>query len=228
MGEAAAVQDRDPVAEHLDVRDDVRGEEHRDAGGAQAGDEVAHLAAPDRVEPAHRLVEENDFGIVHERLGQAHPLQHALGELPELAVPGRLVEVHAAQEIGGAGPAGRRPVAEQLGAVLQQLARGEVVVEVRLLGQVAEACVHGHVGDVVAEDAGAAAGRGHEPHQDLDRRGLAGAVAAASERAHATEVQESRRVVLGEPGDLDHAHPRGTVDDGCSVTSQPSGVSTSR
>jgi hypothetical protein len=40
-------------------------------------------------------------------------------------------------------------------------------------------------------------------------------------------VQESGRVVLGEAGDLDRAHPRGTVEARWRVTSQPSGLTTS-
>src|SRR5262245_7047749 len=48
------------------------------------------------------------------------------------------------------------------------------------------------------------------------------------ERPHPLEVQEAGRIVLRQPRDLDGAHPRGTVEAGWSVTSHPSGLTTSR
>ncbi len=43
----------------------------------KSGDQFAYLAAADRVEPAHRFVEKNDFGVVYQRLGEADTLQHS-------------------------------------------------------------------------------------------------------------------------------------------------------
>jgi hypothetical protein len=101
--------------------------------------------------------------------------------------------------------------------------------------------VHGDVGGVVIEDPRPSGRRRHQSHQDLDRRRLAGAVAAeeaedlttldgqrhAIERPDTAEVQEPGRIVLGEALELDGAHPRGTVEARCSVTSQPRGLTTS-
>ena len=63
----ALAQDADAVAEHLDVAQDVAREEHRPPALLLLDDEVAHLLAPHRVEPAHRLVEDEQLRIVHER-----------------------------------------------------------------------------------------------------------------------------------------------------------------
>jgi hypothetical protein len=107
-------------------------------------------------------------------------------------------------------------VAEQLGAVDEELARRQVVVEVGVLGQVADARVRPDLGDVAAEDAGAA-GRGvDEAHEELHRRRLARAVRAEEaedfaapdaqgksvERAHAPLAQEADLVVLRQILDL--------------------------
>ena len=52
-------------------------------------DEVADLLAADRIEAAHRLVEHHQLGIVHQRLREPDPLQHALGELAQRPVGAR-------------------------------------------------------------------------------------------------------------------------------------------
>ena len=81
--QAAADQDRDAVAQHLDVRQDVRREQHGHAALALLGDEIAHVAAPERVEPAHGLVQDEQLGIVHQRGRQPQALQHALRVLAQ-------------------------------------------------------------------------------------------------------------------------------------------------
>ena len=41
---------------------------------------IAHETAPHRIEPRRRLIEENQVGLVNQRLGQADALEHALGK----------------------------------------------------------------------------------------------------------------------------------------------------
>ena len=55
-------QDADAVAEHLDVAQDVAREEDRAPALLLLDDEVAHLLASHRIEPAHRLVEDEQLG----------------------------------------------------------------------------------------------------------------------------------------------------------------------
>ena len=59
VADLALHDDRDAMTEHLHVREDVRVHEDGLALGVQPHDQVADLLAPDRVEAAHRLVEEH-------------------------------------------------------------------------------------------------------------------------------------------------------------------------
>ena len=49
-------------------------------------DEIAHLFAADGIEAAHRLVEDQELGIVHERRREAGALEHALRERAHRAI----------------------------------------------------------------------------------------------------------------------------------------------
>ena len=63
LGDQPALRhDADLAAQRLGVRQDVRAEEHRAAAVAQPQDQVAHLAAAERIEAGHRLVEEDNSG----------------------------------------------------------------------------------------------------------------------------------------------------------------------
>ena len=54
----AAVDDRDAVADELDLGEQVRVEQHRDAAAAQLDEQLAHVAPAGRVQRAGRLVEQ--------------------------------------------------------------------------------------------------------------------------------------------------------------------------
>ena len=81
---AARRQDRDAAAQRLGVRQHVRAEEHGAAAIAQRQDQLANIAPAERIEPRHRLVEEDDLGLVDQRLRDADALQHPFRELPQL------------------------------------------------------------------------------------------------------------------------------------------------
>ena len=91
--EPAAVEDRDVIADALDVVEDVGGVEDRDLA-PQLAHQVEDLAATDRVEGADGLVEEEDGGRADERLGDAQPLAH----------PARVGDGPAVGRIGQADP----------------------------------------------------------------------------------------------------------------------------
>ena len=82
--QAPAGDDGDAAAEGLRVGEDVRAEEDRAALIAQLEDQRADVAAAERIEPGHRLVEEDHLGIVDERLRDADALHHPLRELAQL------------------------------------------------------------------------------------------------------------------------------------------------
>ena len=105
-----------------------------------------------------------------------------------------------------------RGVAEERREVVEQFLGRQVVVEVRVLGKVADAPPTVEIADGPAEDLGAAGGREDQLHQQLERGGLARAVRAekaedlagldrerqAVERAVRALAPEADRVVLRE------------------------------
>jgi len=173
--ESTAREDGDATAQGFGVGQHVRTEEHRAAAIAQAQDERAHVAAAERIEPRHRLVEKEHLGIVQQRLREADALEHPLRELaqrqPALGGDADAVERgrDAAPPIGGVHP-------EQPAVVVEQLLGGQVIVEVGIFRQVADAAADGDVADGASEDLCFAAGGKHQLHQQLQRRRLAGAV----------------------------------------------------
>ena len=138
-GQPPLGDDRDPAAQRLGVGEDVRAEEDRPPLVAQLEDQRAHVAAAERIEARHRLVEEHHLGIVEQRLGEADALQHPLRELAQLQ-PALGADAEAIEQRGRRASADRPPlIAEQPREVVQQLLGGEVVVEVGILRQVADA-----------------------------------------------------------------------------------------
>ena len=87
VDQAALREDGDAAAERFGVAQHVRAEEHGAAAIAQPEDQRADVAAAERIEARHRLVEDHQLGIVDERLRDADALQHALRELAELQPP---------------------------------------------------------------------------------------------------------------------------------------------
>ena len=77
-------QDHHPVACRLDLRQDVRGEDHG-LGLPHAADELAHLDDLVRVEPGRGLVQDQDLGIVEDRGGEPDALAVALRQLADRA-----------------------------------------------------------------------------------------------------------------------------------------------
>ena len=59
---------------------------------------LAHEAAPERVEAGGRLVEEDELGVIEQRLRQADPLLHALAVLAQAPVRG-LRELEPAEQL---------------------------------------------------------------------------------------------------------------------------------
>jgi len=74
----ALAQDGHPIAHRLDVAQDVGREEDGPAPVALGEDEVLDLLAADRIEAAHRLVEDEHLRVRDERRREAGALEHAL------------------------------------------------------------------------------------------------------------------------------------------------------
>ena len=80
----ARAQDRDPVAERLDLRQDVGRQEHRLATLAGIGHALAERPLHQRVQAARRLVEEQQIGPGHQPGDEDELLPIALGVRPDL------------------------------------------------------------------------------------------------------------------------------------------------
>ncbi len=82
----AAVDDGHRVAGALDLVEEVGRQHHGAALGHERLDHVAHVEHPPRVEPVHRLVEDQQLRVAEEARGDAQPLAHAHGVLRHLVV----------------------------------------------------------------------------------------------------------------------------------------------
>ena len=129
-----------------------------------------HLDAADRVEPGHRLVEQDERRVVDEGLGDADALQHALRVLAQLHVAG-VAQADVPQQVLDA-PLPRRPGRARRGASRSAGTRARSGSR-RSTGSPAGS--RSRPGPPTPSST-VAARRPHEPERDLDRRGLAGAV----------------------------------------------------
>src|SRR5205085_12021876 len=135
------------------VGKDVRAEEDGASLVPEIENQRAHFAAANRVEAGHRLVQEDDLGIVEERLRDPDALQHAFRKLSQLQPP-LCAETDAIEQgVDALAPIGRR-VAEQLTEVQQQFFSGEIVVEVGVFGKVTDAAAHLEIANRAAENFG--------------------------------------------------------------------------
>ena len=240
--EVAGVDHHDAVAHLLHVVEEVGGEQHRDAERAEAGHQLEHLLASERIEAGGRLVEQHQLGIAHERLGQLGALAHPGGEAADRP-EARLVETDQVEDV-------RSPLAGGTRRQPAELAEGGHEVRRRLIGR--QAVVLGHVaeprphGDGIGGDIDAAhldppLRRVGEPEQQPEHRGLAGAVGAdqadapARERHRQPVEGDDRWIALGQALDAKegtgfHDPPSlpGLTPDAASTCHRRSGHSPSR
>ena len=80
--EPAFADEADAIGHVLHLGQDVRGEEDRAASPGDLRDELVERLLHERVEPARRLVEHEQVGIVHERLDEADLLPVARARAP--------------------------------------------------------------------------------------------------------------------------------------------------
>ncbi len=81
-----SAKDRQPVGHALDLRQGVRGEEHRAALGADLAEQRVKALLHERIETGDRLVQDQQLGLVHERLDQAELLSVAGRQLADRAI----------------------------------------------------------------------------------------------------------------------------------------------
>ena len=96
LDQATLAQDAHPVAQGLDLTQDVRRQEHRLPGIARLGHAVAERLLHERVEPAGGLVEHEQVGARHQGGDEQYLLLVALGVGPHLL---RRVEIEALDQL---------------------------------------------------------------------------------------------------------------------------------
>ena len=201
--------DADPVANPLDLVQLVRGEEDRAAALALLGDQRQELLLHQRVEPAGRLVEDQQLGRVEAGQDQTDLLAVAARELAE-----RTIEV-GAEALGQGFGAADALDPPQTGEQPQRFASTRLLAVAEVSGQISEP---GPDRDALAlsieaEDPGAARARMQQVEEGADRRRLAGAVRAEQAedlaRLHRKSyVLDAAHVAVefGQPVGLDHRH----------------------
>jgi hypothetical protein len=170
--EPAAADDPDPVAHPLDLGEVVRGEEHGASLGLYLLDDVEELLLHERVEPARRLVEDQ----------QRRPVEHRLDEPDLLLVPPR-EPPHGTVQLG------TEPLGElvrvpeildppQPGEEPEQPLPRHLVLQRKLPWQVPDPRpdLDALFPDVETEDLPAPARRAQKPKKRPYRRGLSGPV----------------------------------------------------
>ncbi|KPK44207.1 MAG: hypothetical protein AMK72_12285 [Planctomycetes bacterium SM23_25] len=178
FAEFASGEDADAVADVADVGQQVRREEDRLAFALEPQDKVLHLARADGVQAGRRFVEEQEFRVVDEGLGQADAPAHSLGVLAELACPGPPIQSDPVEEFGGPSAPLAAVEAEEATVEIDRLLAGQKAVQIGLFGQVADALVDGRRSRRQAEDTGAAGRREDQTQQQFDGGALAGTVGA--------------------------------------------------
>ena len=77
----------------------MRAEEYRLALISKPKNEVSNLFTTDGIKSGHGLIKNNKFGVMNEGLRKTYPLQHSLGEFPQLPMPG-FSETYTFQQLG--------------------------------------------------------------------------------------------------------------------------------
>ena len=200
--------------ERLDLAQDVRREQDREVAllhePAEHREQLLHAR---RVDGDRRLVEDQDGGLLDQRVGDAEALAHAAGVRLGLAVGG-VLEADLVEQLVDPGLRDGPGDAVELGGVAQVLAAREAAVEPDVVGQVADLALDRErlAGRIQADDADDAAGRLGEAEQHEHGRRLARAVGPQEAEDLAGVDREVERVDRGEVAVLLGQSPRD--DDG--------------
>ena len=209
--------DRDAVADALDLGEHVGREEDRPSVGLERIEDLVERALHQRIEALGRLVENRQLGIVLQRLDDADLLAHAARVIADQPLQRGRRQLQPLAQL--AAPDGR--TAGQLAEIVEQPFSGQRVVERDAAGQVADPAPdrHGVADDVEAEHAAVAGGWMQESEQQPDGRALPCSVGTKEPEHFALADDEIERfqganlvaVVFGEAGGFNRwvSHCRG-------------------
>ena len=176
--QAAGGEDPDPVADRLDLAEQVARQHDRQTTLVdELAQEVEDLDDAERIDRGRRLVEDQQVRRLDQRVGDAEPLAHAARVLLDRVV-GPIGQPDLLEDLvdGRLGLVAPQPV--EAGRVAQVLAAGQSAVEADRVGQVADPALDlaRLPGRVEAHHAGLARCRLGQAEQHQDRRRLAGPV----------------------------------------------------
>ena len=179
----APVDHHHVLAHLLGVRHDVRREQDRGAAPMLVDDQLAQQSHAHRIEPAERLVENEQVRLVDDGGDELHALQHALREILA-ALPHGLGKPDAIEETLVRAPQHPRRQPLQLPHVGEEGADPHLAVDAALFRQVADAIL-GLERRWPAKHRQLSGVRKENRHDHADAGGLAGAVRSddAVERA---------------------------------------------
>ena len=164
----------DPIAELLHLGNNVGGEEDGPSIGLRLPDHAFELLLHEGIEAGGGFVQYEKLRLVHEGANDGYFLPVAVGQGANVA--GKV----ALQPVGQPLDVGPGKAALQVGGVEEKLLAGEIGVERRVGGEVANAPSHlqGSGLGIHAEHSGRAAGGTDEVEEEADGGGLAGAIGA--------------------------------------------------
>ena len=204
------LQNPHPVTNQLHLAQQMRVQKNRLALVLELMQQIANFPPAHRVHAVGRLVEEDHFGIVEDRLSDAEPLFHALGISANLVVHAAL-EADQLQHFVNAPLAVAARHVEQSAVEIEQAVAGVVIGESVVLREVADATTNGCRPDRLTQQRCFAVGALGDAEQNLDHRRLAGSVLA--EQAENFALLDAERhslerfdpaVVLGQVVRLDN------------------------
>ncbi len=177
FGQDAAVVDQQDVRGHrLDLVQDVTRDDDVLAGAGPVLDQADGLAPHQRIHAGQGLVQDQQLGVVHQRLRELDALAHALAVGANL-LPGGVEQIHAVERARGRGIGVGVAQSVKADERRNPLEPRHAVVEGVLLGTEADARVDARVApDRLAQHVDGALARLELPGHQLHERGLAGAI----------------------------------------------------
>jgi hypothetical protein len=175
--DAATVVDYDAVADVFDIGEEVAAEDDGGSAVGEGDNEIFDFAAADGVEAGGGFIEDDEFRVIDEGLGEADTALHALGEFPDEAAVD-IIEADHFEELCATAVAFGGGQVEEAAEEVDGFPGVEVAVEVGFLGEVTDSAFSGDVSGGVTEYFDMAAGGVEEPEEHFDRGRFTGAVGA--------------------------------------------------
>ena len=135
-GDLAFDENRDAIADRLELAEGVTVHENRAALAANAGEDIENVPPAYRIDPIGRLIKHDQLRLMHQRLGQPHALQHpfGIGRNPHVAP---LAHPHRFQKLRGP-PSARWAIdLGQCGEKFQHLPARQILRESMVFRQIA-------------------------------------------------------------------------------------------